>query len=317
MEDSDWKRLIMTRLYEMILYWVDQLKIPEGIRVPYVAGKWYGLLSKIERAIIKKIDISGKQLNTEKREIPVVVSITSFPGRIHSVHLAIKSLFLQSYKPDKIILWLASDQFPEGLKDEKILKLQENGLEIRFCDDLKSHKKYYYVMQQEKNSNVITYDDDLIYPRKSIELLMRKHKQYPKCIICNRGMEMTFDRNGNVNPYGAWKVLSSVGVKHPSNLIMPSTGGGTLYPPAVLGQEVFNLENIKNLAWTADDLWMKAMELYYKVDVVKTRKYHRTFSVVEEQQIEKLSDQNCGACENDKVISKLQIAYPEICRRKE
>lgn len=307
----------MNSILENILYWVDQMKIPEGIRIPFVVGKWYGLLSKIERALVEKIDISDKKLNTKKREIPVVVSITSFPSRIHSVHLAIKSLFLQSYKPDKIILWLAADQFPEGLKDKKLLKLQENGLEIKFCDDLKSHKKYYYVMQQEKDSIVITYDDDLIYPRNSIDLLMKKHQQYPKCVICNRGMEITFDEEGNVKPYGEWKVLSEVGVKQPSSLIMPSTGGGTLYPPAILGEEVFNLENIKCLAWTADDLWMKAMELYYEIDIVKTRKYHRTFSVVEEEQMEKLSDQNCGAGENDKVILKLQEAYSSICKRKE
>lgn len=306
----------MLGLYDRMLYWIDQMKIPEGIRIPFVTGRWYYLLSRIERKLLRKIDISNKKLNDEKRDIQVVVSLTSFPERIHSVYFSIKSLFLQSYKPDKIILWLAEEQFPEGVKDDNLLRLQENGLEIRFCDDLKSHKKYFYVMQQEKDSIIITYDDDLIYPRKSIEWLMEKHKQYPQCVICNRGMEITFDQEENVKSYGEWKVLSDVGVKQPSSLIMPSTGGGTLYPPGVLGEEAYNVENIRCLAWTADDLWMKAMELCYGIDVVKTRKYHRTFSVVEDEQVEKLSDKNCGAGENDKVIVRLQKAYPKILDRK-
>lgn len=307
----------MTGKYEKVLYWVDQMKIPEGIRIPYLGGKWYGLLSKIERKVIRKVDINDLGLNDKKRETSIVVSLTSFPGRIHSVHLAIKSLFMQSCKPDRILLWLSKEQFPEGVQDENLLRLQKKGLEIRYCDDLKSHKKYYYVLQQEKDSIVITYDDDLIYPRNSIEMLMKQHKRFPKCVICNRGMEIVFDGLGNVRPYSEWKVLTNTGVKSPSNLVMPSTGGGTLYPPNMFGVELFNLANIKKLAWTADDLWMKAMELYYEINVVKTRKYHRTFTVVEKEQKEKLSERNCGEGENNKVVLCLQEVYQVFqCERK-
>lgn len=292
-----------------ILYWIDQIKIPEGIRIPWFAGRWYTFLSAIERKIIRRIDVKGITLNQEEREVPIVLSLTSFPGRIHSVHLTIKSLLLQTCPADSIILWLAKEQFPDGISDENLLSLQANGLEIKFCDDLKSHKKYYYALQQEKNCIVITYDDDLIYPRNSVELLMKKHRQYPSCVVCNRGMEIVYDANGNVRPYREWKVLSNVGVRTPSALIMPSTGGGTLYPPRIMDEETFHWENIETLALSADDLWMKAMELYYGIDVIKTRKYHRTFTVVEKEQTEKLSDVNCDEGANDKVVKLLRENY--------
>ena len=47
-------------------------------------------------------------------------------------------------KPDKIILWLADTQFSgmDSLPAE-LFGLQERGLTIRFCSDLKSHKKIF------------------------------------------------------------------------------------------------------------------------------------------------------------------------------
>ena len=53
----------------------------------------------------------------------LIVSLTSFPARINTVHQVIESLLNQTKKADKIILWLAPEQFPNGEKDlpEKLL----------------------------------------------------------------------------------------------------------------------------------------------------------------------------------------------------
>lgn len=47
-----------------------------------------------------------------KRNEKIIVSLTSFPGRIHLVHKTIQTILLQSVKPDLIELWLAKEQFP-------------------------------------------------------------------------------------------------------------------------------------------------------------------------------------------------------------
>ena len=47
----------------------------------------------------------------EKRKPLIVVSLTSYPGRIDVVHKTITTLLHQSLKPDVVILWLAHEQF--------------------------------------------------------------------------------------------------------------------------------------------------------------------------------------------------------------
>ncbi|MBQ6972263.1 MAG: hypothetical protein IJP86_07890 [Synergistaceae bacterium] len=43
---------------------------------------------------------------------PLMVSLTSFPARINTVHKTIHSLMLQDMKPNRIILWLTDEEFP-------------------------------------------------------------------------------------------------------------------------------------------------------------------------------------------------------------
>ena len=105
------------------------------------------------------------QLNKIKRDQKIIVSLTSYPKRIDTIWLTITSLFKQSMKPDLIVLWLAKSQFktlddlPDSLK-----RLQKYGLKIKLCDDLKSHKKYYYALKEFNEDIVILADDDMFYP---------------------------------------------------------------------------------------------------------------------------------------------------------
>lgn len=72
-------------------------------------------------------------LNTQKRNEKIIVSLTSFPGRIHLVHKTIQTILLQSVKPDLIELWLAKEQFPNLEKDlpSELIELTQFGLNIR------------------------------------------------------------------------------------------------------------------------------------------------------------------------------------------
>ena len=49
-------------------------------------------------------------LNHEPRKEKVIVSLTSFPARLNVVHYGIKALMCQTYKPDRIILWLTEEE---------------------------------------------------------------------------------------------------------------------------------------------------------------------------------------------------------------
>ena len=290
---------------------LDNFKIPEGIRIPYLSGRIYELISNLERKQIKTVSVKKLELNTEKRKEKIIVSMTTFPARIDVVGYAIISLFNQTMKPDKVVLWLAEEQF-SGCKLPKILEeLVECGLEICYCGDLKAHKKYYHALKNQKADElVITYDDDLIYPEDSIERLYKVHLEHKECIVCNRA-GCCSGINGRINPYNTWKVHSSIGVNEASTRLFPSTGGGTLYPYKSVNEEVFNIDSMKNMAFTADDLWVRFMSALNSTKVIKTRKNHKTFSTLDGSQIESLQVLNCIGGENDRVIERLSEAYPD------
>lgn len=292
---------------------VDMFKVPEGVRVPVLSGLLYEWTSSIERKIITQC-ITDFQLNNKERKEKIIVSLTTFPARIDVVEYAIKSIFCQTVKPDRIILWLADSQFPEFCPTKTMQQLIDAGLEVRFCDDLKAHKKYHYALkEQTPDELVITYDDDLIYPEDSIERLYRTHLRYPNCIACNRAGCCSGDK-GRIHPYNTWKIHSSIGVKKPSSRLFPSTGGGTLYPYKSVNEEAFNIKKMKELAFSADDLWMRFMSALNGTKIIKTRMNHKTFSTLEGSQKESLQVLNCIGGENDRVIERLSQEYPNAVK---
>ena len=127
----------------MIRRLTEAIKIPETVRIPLLGGWNYRLCNCIDNYSIKKEKIK-KPLNTKHRDIYITASLTSYPARIQYVHLAIKSLMLQSCKPDRIILWLADSQFNNRQIPTTLSALEEYGLEIKWCDDLYGHKKYFW-----------------------------------------------------------------------------------------------------------------------------------------------------------------------------
>lgn len=196
---------------------IDFLKLPEAFRVPYFGGLLYRILNRKDNKIIRKTEFSGSVLNQEKRDFTITASLTSFPARIEYVHLAVKSIMRQTCKPDRIILWLAEEQFPDKKLPENLLALQEFGLEIKWCEDLCGHKKYFYcIRDQLPNELVITFDDDMLYRDNCIEQLIAKHEKFPNCIICERAQAVNYDKNGKLKNPGAWNVISDIGIKTPS-----------------------------------------------------------------------------------------------------
>ena len=183
----------------------------------------------------------GTGINTEKRNEQYIVSLTSFPGRIQDVWIGVECLLRQTFKPDKIILWLAIEQFPDKEIPASLKKLEARGLEIKFCEkDLRAHKKYFYSLKQYPDANIITVDDDLYYDNLLLENLYVLHKKNPQYIVTNRAHKIKLDSNFKLKPYRKWS--HNVSSKAPSHLLFATGGGGTLYPPGSLHSEVLNKE---------------------------------------------------------------------------
>ena len=256
-----------------IVHLCTKYKPWEYSNVPF-ADEWYThyLNSPIDGTLARRT-LSDREAETFSRMgiknsgavgiLPeLIISLTSFPARIKTVHLTINSLLCQSRKADMVLLWLAEDQFPqrEAQLPQELTYLTAKGLTIRWCEDLRPHKKYYHTMREYPESIVITVDDDVEYPNDLVETLYDSYKAFPYAVSCMRAHEITFNADGTLKPYSEW-VYQSKRVLQPSMYLIATGVGGVLYPPHCLSKEVFNLESIHALCLNADDLWLKAMEV--------------------------------------------------------
>ena len=107
----------------------------------------------------------------------VIVSITSWKKRINNAHKSIEILINNTYKPDKIILNLAVEEFPKKNLElpQSIFKLLKfNNFEIFWVyKNNNVFKKLIPTINRFKSDLIITTDDDIIYPFDLIENVIK------------------------------------------------------------------------------------------------------------------------------------------------
>lgn len=274
----------------------------------------YIALSVIENYILRLTPLRF-QKNSIIREKKIIVSLTTYPKRINSCYYAIKSILLQTYRPDEIILWLAKSQFVDVELPYNLTIIAEKGLlTIRYCDDLRSHKKYYYILQEQtRDEVVITFDDDIIYHPKTIERALNKHHQYPSSIVANLVYSIAIDNEkGEVMPYTTWRHPKDLCPVPALNKFSVLTGSGCLYPYGALCKEAFEVQRIKELAFTADDLWITFMAMLSKTTIVQTDIAAKPFTTINNSQKEHLALINSIGSGNDDTVKRLLDYYPEL-----
>lgn len=271
---------------------------------------------KVNKGIVNLFyPIMGKCENGVDDSSNIVISLTSYPARINTIHLTIMTLLNQTLKPYVVILWLAKEQFPNGENSlpKRLLKLKDKGLSIRFCDDIKPHKKYYYTMKEYCEKYVITVDDDIFYPENLVESLYATANKFPDTVVCTWGHEIVPDENGDVFSADRWKYSTDGTI--PSYTLIPTGVGGVMYPPYCLSDEVFNKEAITKLCINADDLWLKAMGLLNDKKAVRVNMPAKIFFSIIKTQDTGLYYSNAIEDKNSIAWKNIMQAYPE-CREK-
>ena len=245
-----------------------------------------------------------------KRNPRIVVSMTTYPKRIGEVVRSIETLMDQTLKADEIILWLASEQFPDGERSlpQDLLALRKRGLSIKWCSDLKSHKKYYFAMQQYPDDIVVTVDDDLYYSSDMLELLYNAYVKHPDCVCAMRCHLIKFDKNGAVRPYKQWGIEQSTIVGVPSMRLFPTSGAGTLYPPHSLDVHLFDQDISMGSCRSADDVWLKTMQNLKHTPTIQVVPY-RPLRYVESTQDEALCHINVDGNQNDAQIENMSSVF--------
>ncbi len=287
----------------------ERIMIPEGVRIPFFGGVVYRNLSKKSRKKAEKTKIESLSLNKEPRDYKLVFTLTSFPDRIDTVQYTLKTLFAQSMKPDRVVLWLAEEEFKNFDMPDSIKKFQKIGLEVRFCENLFGHKRYYKLIEEQKdNELIVMFDDDILFPKCLVERLYKKWLLNKDCIVCERGQVMTFVGEKVMNP-GRWSSISNVGVSSPSFRLLASPGGGCLIPPKALYKDANNIELIKKYAIKTGDIWLMFMAVENNTKIIRTHRYHRTFIQYEAKQTVQLGREAIYQGRYEKTFAELSLLY--------
>lgn len=186
----------------------------------------------------------------------VVLSFTTFPRRMSNVWKTLDSLMRQKCRPDRIVMALTEEEFPDRDLPSSLDPFIEAGLEIVFLPyNYRCHNKYFYAMQAYPEATVVTTDDDSYYRKDLISKLMTLHEKYPEAVCANISNVISKE---NYGCYSAWKKTD----RHtaPTHGIIALGFGAVLYPKTFRPALLFDEERITRLCPTADDLWLKAVE---------------------------------------------------------
>lgn len=219
--------------------------IKDEIKRPFVSFVHDLRWKKFSRS--RELGVSSQSYGSE-----LIVSLTTYPARIKGIHYVIESLLMQSMKPNRVILWLADEQFPNREKDlpASLIALKEKGLTIDWCEDLRSYKKLIPTLRKFPDAWIITADDDIYYNKNMVKVLVGAYKKNPNCIPCHRGTKF-------VRINDEWKAIPGGYdvYDHPSFLHKLTGGAGSLYAPGMLYKDITNSELFMKLAPTNDDIW--------------------------------------------------------------
>jgi hypothetical protein len=189
-------------------------------------------------------------------ELPqeLIVSLTSYPARFPTLHLTLGCLLDQSVRPDRVILWLAHDDM--GLVPPEVRKLEDRGLEIRSCDDLRSFKKLVPALECFPAASIVTADDDLYFRRDWLAFLVTHARAHSDVIGYHRGHRLVRSEGGRLPRYSERQSdVQDQAARRPSPDVLPTTGAGVIFPPRSLAACAVDRELFQRLCAHGDDLW--------------------------------------------------------------
>ena len=183
----------------------------------------------------------------------VIVSLTSFGHRVaNTVPYTLLTLFKQTRMPNRIVLWLDNEHWNDDNLPPVLKQLKECGLEVYYCEDIRSFKKLIPSLKTFPDNPIIVVDDDSYYDKDLVKWFMESYEQSDKRTIFATCGNIPEKRDGKYAPYMEWKGEKCADENTDIALI---GCGGAIYPPHIFDEEIFKSEVFMSLCPTADDLW--------------------------------------------------------------
>lgn len=198
----------------------------------------------------------------------VIVSMTSYPGRITNVGKAIYFLLMkQTRTPDEIHLWLAKPEFPNRENDlpqdlQTILDL-DNVFLHWLPKNTFVHKRHEYFKIAQNDDLVFLIDDDVRYADNLIENVLNVHHKFPGCIICyNRYPAHVY--KGKRIIYGP-AVVSDIPLVNKDRWCGQSMIPAKLYPKECLSEENQTIRD--KVDPVSDECWFQPWTVFYDIAI--------------------------------------------------
>lgn len=222
--------------------------------------KWaaYSLLILIGIALnLQRFAIEQWMIFSLRNET-VVVSFSTTPHRIKDIRPTIQSIFDQNYKPSKIYISIPyvfkrdniSYVIPEWIENDKrltILRSEDYGPATKLLGALKN-------VNLPENAIIITFDDDIPYPKNTILQLAYKAFQNPDSAIGLSGANPIYDKQGklsNEKPDGI------DGVHIPDAKVSILQGfAGIAYRRSFFDDTIYNITQAPRECINSDDLYL-------------------------------------------------------------
>lgn len=234
---------------------------------------------------------------------PVVVSLTTYGARLHSVHVTIESIARGSELPGRIVLWLDPD-VDLGALPPSIRRLTERGLEVaRSPWAIGPHKKYLPAVSgvMPPHEPLVTADDDVLYPRSWLRDLLAAAADTPDTVVAHRVRDVALDASGDIAPYASWP-LSTTDTAAPRRF--PTGASGVLYPVSVQLRLRELGRAFEACCPRADDLWLHHTTLTSGVLARQIRPRARTFLEIPGTQTQALHRENTAQNGNDVQVAQ-------------
>src|SRR5699024_825225 len=156
-------------------------------------------------------------------------------------------------RPDILVLWIAKHE--RGKLPQEVLELECFGLNICYCEDIRSYKKIIPTLREYPNSFIATADDDVYYEPDWLQGLIDCWDGSYKTVVAHRAHKIVLNEKFLPVPYQNWK-MNVIASELDDGLIFPTGCAGVLYPPDVFCKDVIDSNIFMKLCPSGDDIWL-------------------------------------------------------------
>lgn len=211
----------------------------------YLIYKWYALLAAIRS---KPIDFNP--------EASFIVSIASYPKRLHLLPAVFESVARQSCLPRSIYLVLSEEEWDRRVLPRYLRRLENLGVKIVWTNENPfAVKMLLPIIELHKDLSIITLGDDWIYLKNFLENTVNSNAAHQGYITGPLGKTL-YRKGEELNMY--YRADGQAGPESNTNQLY-LFGLGTLYPPGSLHEKVLDIDAVKRIVpGRGSDLWFWA-----------------------------------------------------------